>query len=197
MYDIRKEIINTLAVLNLNRSQFCKKFGFDLPNFSTFLNGGNTLGTDKIQQIFNILATEKEKLRWFEITLLLANGNRLNVRVEAIDGDTAIKRISRQPEFLQMLHQLGDAEIISTTFKEFKPPKLDPKNYVLQPSEDEGWWVVTDTVRNIVCKFHEGNFNNTQTITPLFDSTDIDELDHATAMRQMGDFIHDYHKELL
>ena len=194
MYDIRKEIINTLAVLNLNRSQFCKKFGFDLPNFSTFLNGGNTLGTDKIQQVLNVLAAEIAKLRRLEITFLLGNGDRIKCRVDAPDGDKAIKRIMAQPEFLA---SLGDAEILETTFKEIQPLELDPENYVLQPSKDEGWWVLTDKAHQIVCKFHEGQFNQSQTFTRLFDSTDLDELEFATIMRQFGDYLQTFHKELL
>lgn len=194
MYDIRKGIINTLAVLNLNRSQFCKKFGFDLPNFSTFLNGGNTLGTDKIQQVLNVLAAEIAKLRRFEITFLLGNGDRIKCRVDAPDGDKAIKRIMAQPEFLA---SLGDAEILETTFKEIQPLELDPKNYVLQPSKDRGWWVLTDKAHQIVCKFHEGQFNQSQTFTRLFDSTDLDELEFATIMRQFGDYLQTFHKELL
>lgn len=194
MYDIRRNIINSLAVLGLNRSQFCKRYGFELPNFSRFLNGEPTLGTEKIQKILNVLAAEIAKLRRFEITFLLGNGDRIKCRVDAPDGDKAIKRISEQPEFLA---SLGDAEILKTTFKEIQPLKLDSENYVLQPSKDEGWWVLTDKAHQIVCKFHEGQFNQSQTFTRLFDSNDLDELEYVTAMRQFGDYLQTYHKELL
>lgn len=194
MYDIRKNIINSLAVLGLSRFQFCKKFGFDLPNFSSFLNGEPTLGMDRVQTVLNILAIELAKLKRFEITFLLGNGERIKCRVDAPNGDKAIERIMKQPEFIQ---GLGNAEILQTTIKEIEPLKLDPGNYVLQPSKDAGWWVLTDKAHKIVCKFHEGQFKKSQTFTRLFDSNDLDELEYATVMRQFGDYLQAYHKELL
>ena len=194
MYDIRKNIINSLAVLGLSRFQFCKKFGFDLPNFSCFLNGEPTLGMDRVQTVLNILAAELAKLKRYEITFLLGNGDRIKCRVDAPNGDTAIERIMKQPEFIQ---GLGNAEILQTTLKEIEPLKLDKDNYVLQPSKDAGWWVLTDKAHKIVCKFHEGQFNQSQTFTRLFDSNDLDELEYATVMRQFGDYLQTFHKELL
>lgn len=194
MYDIRKNIINSLAVLGLSRFQFCKKFGFDLPNFSCFLNGEPTLGMDRVQTVLNILAAELAKLKRYEITFLLGNGDRIKCRVDAPNGDTAIERIMKQPEFIQ---GLGNAEILQTTLKEIEPLKLDKDNYVLQPSKDAGWWVLTDKAHKIVCKFHEGQFNQSQTFTRLFDSNDLDELEYATVMRQFGDYLQTFHKDLL
>lgn len=194
MYNIRRNIINSLAVLGLSRFQFCKKFGFDLPNFSCFLNGEPTLGMDRVQTVLNILAAELAKLKRYEITFLLGNGDRIKCRVDAPNGDTAIERIMKQPEFIQ---GLGNAEILQTTLKEIEPLKLDKDNYVLQPSKDAGWWVLTDKAHKIVCKFHEGQFNQSQTFTRLFDSNDLDELEYATVMRQFGDYLQTFHKDLL
>lgn len=44
--------------------------------------------------------------------------------------------------------------------------------YLLQKSEnDPQWWVVTDTEAQIVCRFREGAFNDTQQFTVLNDET--------------------------
>lgn len=44
--------------------------------------------------------------------------------------------------------------------------------YLLQKSDtDPLWWVVTDTEAQIVCRFREGAFNDTQQFTVLNDAT--------------------------
>lgn len=195
MYDIRKNIINSLAVLGLNRSQFCKRYGFELPNFSRFLNGEPTLGVDKVQSIMQILTEEISKLKRFKIKILLNNGNEAEVRVSAADEQTALDRIKTHPIFIDFV---GDSSVLSVEAKEDVDEKMNPKNYLLQPSKtDKGWWVVTDVKRNIVTKFKQGKFNETQHNTVLFDEINIDPLELATAMRGISEFLHVNHKDLL
>ena len=52
---IREAIISKLAADGVNRRQFCIKYGFNYPNFVNFLKGGNTLSTQKIEEILVIL----------------------------------------------------------------------------------------------------------------------------------------------
>lgn len=44
---IREAIISKLAADGVNRRQFCIKNNINYPNFVNFLNGGNTLSTQK------------------------------------------------------------------------------------------------------------------------------------------------------
>ncbi len=193
--DIRQNILNSLAVLGLSQYQFCKRHGIALSNFSAFLNGGSTLGVEKLQRIMAVLTAEIANLKRFLVRVVLSNGNRINSRVSAINGDVAIKRIMSQPEFLDFI---GDATITKATFEEIPVGEpVAPENYVLQPSTDKGWWVCTDKKRNIVCKFKEGDFQNTQKNTILFEDKDTDELEVATAMREMGDYLQAHHADKL
>lgn len=52
---IREAIISKLAADGLNRRQFCIKTGVNYPNFVNFLKGGNTLSTQKIEEILILL----------------------------------------------------------------------------------------------------------------------------------------------
>lgn len=52
---IREAIIKQLATDGVNRRQFCIKYGFNYPNFVNFLKGGNTLSTQKIEEILLLL----------------------------------------------------------------------------------------------------------------------------------------------
>lgn len=193
--DIRQNIINSLAVLGLSRRQFCKQHGIALSNFSAFLNGGNTLSVERVQDIMQILTAELAKLRRFLIKMVLSNGNLTNIRVSAINGDVAIQRIMQQPELINFI---GNAEILKISYEEIPVGEsVQPENYLLQPSTDKGWWVCTDKRRNIVCKFKENDFQNTQKNTVLFDNGNVDELEVATAMREMGDYLVAHHSNIL
>lgn len=63
---IREAILQKLAADGVNRRQFCFKNNIHYPNFVNFLKGGNTLSTQKIEEILVILKLkivpkEKEK----------------------------------------------------------------------------------------------------------------------------------------
>lgn len=72
------------------------------------------------------------------------------------------------------------------------------EQYKLERSNDmPGWWVLTDTKYLIVLKFKEGDFNDSQKVTPL--NEDIVELGAqklAEIMRMMGDYIVRYHGDI-
>lgn len=52
---IREAIISKLAADGVNRRQFCLKNNIHYPNFVNFLKGGNTLSTQKIEEILLLL----------------------------------------------------------------------------------------------------------------------------------------------
>lgn len=133
-------------------------------------------------------------MKRFLIKIILLNGYRANIRVTAEDGDAAIRRIENQPEFLDFI---DGSEISKIEVEEIPLVPISPDNYLLQPSATKGWWVVTDIKRNIVVKFQQGKFNDTQQNTILFDDATMNELEYATAMREIGEYLFQYHKNLL
>ena len=72
--------------------------------------------------------------------------------------------------------------------------------FLLQHSVQPLHWVCTDTENNIVCRFEEHKFNETQKFTLLNgDSfrTKEEALAVATYIRDMGDWLHDYHYDIV
>lgn len=70
--------------------------------------------------------------------------------------------------------------------------------FILQQSTEPTWWVYTDTAHNIVCRFKEHEFNNTQDFTLLDGdtfSTREEALSFATYTREMADWLLDNHKD--
>lgn len=133
-------------------------------------------------------------MKRFLIKITLSGNYQANIRVAAEDGGAAIARVIQSPEFLSFL---GDREILNIEFEEIPFVAVNPDNYLLQPSATAGWWVVTDTRRNIVVKFKEGDFNASQQNTVLFDDAAVSELEYATAMREIAEYLQQYHKEII
>lgn len=74
---------------------------------------------------------------------------------------------------------------------------LDKDRFLLQPSKEPGWYVLTDTKLLITLRFRAGDFNGSQKVTQLDDSRIINPMDIATSLRLMGDWIQKYHRELI
>lgn len=63
------------------------------------------------------------------------------------------------------------------------------ERFILQPSQDEGFWVATDKEKGIVVKFEEHKFNETQQTTLLDDADASDFMGLARAMRELGEWM--------
>lgn len=70
------------------------------------------------------------------------------------------------------------------------------ERFILQPSQEQGFWVATDTVNGIVIKFREHQFNETQQTTLLNGETfktAEEALAVATYMREIADWLRENH----
>ena len=70
------------------------------------------------------------------------------------------------------------------------------ERFILQPSQEKGFWVATDTEHGIVVKFKEHQFNETQQTTLLNGDTfktAEEALAVATYMREIADWLRDNH----
>lgn len=70
------------------------------------------------------------------------------------------------------------------------------ERFILQPSQDQGFWVATDTVNGIVIKFEHQKFNETQKTTLLNGETfktAEEALAVATYMREIADWLRENH----
>lgn len=72
------------------------------------------------------------------------------------------------------------------------------ERFILQPSEEPGFWVATDQEHGLVVKFKEHQFNQTHHPTLLNGDTfhSVDEaLKYATYMRELADWLAVNHKD--
>lgn len=70
--------------------------------------------------------------------------------------------------------------------------------YLLQKSsEDPLWWVLTDTQKEIVCRFKEGEFNESQKFTLLRENSEYDMTKLPAIVREMSDWLAENHYEIV
>lgn len=191
MFNIRDNIKVALAVLGITPYRFCKENGVELSNFSAFLNGGNTLGVAKIQAIMTRLGELLAKMPRFKVTVKFANGSICNAYISAPTAEEAVNRVVVQPDFALF----GGGDIVSTHVTEYCT-NYSAQNYVLQPSKDAGWYILTDTAKQIVIKFKKGDFDNTQKATILFDKGIYTAAELAAATEEMRHYLMEHHKDI-
>lgn len=125
-------------------------------------------------------------MQQYHFNIELSNGDQVSTIVAASDQESALHRLKETDEFINFV---GDNTIINITCIEQKNTKLNTSQFLLQKSKDNGYWVITDTIRNIVVKFKEHEFNNTQKCTYLYDTKKIDALEFASALREIGEYL--------
>jgi len=72
---------------------------------------------------------------------------------------------------------------------------MNNNRFILQPSQEQGFWVATDNENEIEIKFREHEFNETQEVTLLGDKqiTASTAQTLATAMRELADWLSKEH----
>lgn len=70
---------------------------------------------------------------------------------------------------------------------------MEQQRFILQPSQEQGFWVATDQVNGIVIKFKEHQFNETQQVTLLEDADPNDYKKLAKAMSEVADWLRTNH----
>lgn len=132
-------------------------------------------------------------MKRFQIKITLSNGDKINAKSVGENREDAVNRLFSVPEFVSFI---GSNEIKTAEAVEIPFEKINPENFLLQKSESkENHFVVTDLKRNFVIIFERGFFNDRQKCTMLFNN--LSELDAAAALREIGEFLWIYHRELI
>ena len=75
---------------------------------------------------------------------------------------------------------------------------MQQERYNLQRSSNTpNGWVITDTEYGVVVTFTQGQFNDTQKVTLLYDNTNLNIQDYARIMRELGDYMADNHSNII
>lgn len=132
-------------------------------------------------------------MKTYQIKISFADGDKAVINVTAENLEAAIEKIKNTSEFKVFA---ANKTVLSISHKIIPSDVVNPTDYILQPSEDKGFWVVTDKKNNVVVKFKEGSFNETQKATFLF-NTNKTAVELATIMRKIGEWLSSNHSDLI
>ena len=119
----------------------------------------------------------------------------IEARVDAKTPQEAIDRVIEQDKVKAIVEKWGgEAEV---ECHEIEDAVLDKERFILQPSKEPGWYVLTDEQLLITLRFRAGDYNGSQQVTMLDDKRIVDPLDIATSLRLMGDWMQKYSPELI
>lgn len=122
----------------------------------------------------------------------------VEARVDARTPEEAIDRVLQLPQVQETVkNKWGVGTEIEVEVEPIEDAVLDKDRFLLQPSKEEGWYVLTDTQLLITLRFRAGDFNGSQKVTQLDESRITNPMDIATSLRLMGDWIQKYHRELI
>lgn len=132
----------------------------------------------------------------YSVIIHLSDGSRVDAKAVGENQADAIEMVKNSQHVISFI---GDREItkVDISFLE-KVTDVSEENYILQKSTiRDNWYVVTDKINNVVIQFERGKYNTTSKVTPLDDTTNISAIDMATIIREIGEYIYKYHKDLL
>ena len=120
----------------------------------------------------------------------------IEARVDAKTPEEAIDMLMHQDKVKEIVEHKwgGEAEV---ECRPIEDAVLDKKRFILQPSKEPGWYVLTDEQLLITLRFRAGDFNGSQQVTMIDESRVKDPMDIATSLRLMGDWMLKYHKDLI
>lgn len=125
------------------------------------------------------------------ITILCNDSSEIKAKVigENIEDVKArILTLDKVKEFICKGGGLCQIDIRKDYTKEIMP------EYKLEPSQEQGKWVLTDLTHMVVFRWEDKRYNDTVKITPLNDDI-LSALDMATVMRQAGEWLMKNHPD--
>lgn len=132
----------------------------------------------------------------YRVIIKLSNEEEVDAKVAAESEEHAVKRLVDTPQFRQFVGTSKIRETSITLLGEYKEVDNTARFVFGESKEKTNWFVVTDTVEMFVVRFEKGRYNETAIITPLNDNISSD-LQSATSLREIGEYLVKYHPEVL
>lgn len=133
-------------------------------------------------------------MKTYIITLTLSSGNKVNASIAAENYTAAMTRLMQSKDYLNFVE---NDEIESMDFeieKTLRPLAINPKNYKIEKLLNHHWRC-TDVQRDIRVVWKEGDYNDS--VVCNADNCAESPIAVATAMREIGEYLFHYHKNLL
>ena len=135
-------------------------------------------------------------MKKYIINIKLTDGREIHSSVVARNKNDALSRLQSTPQYIDFLAE-NDATIESVCIEPVEIKSIDNSRfYVTNIKNKEGWYVVADLENRIKVEFKKGHYNDMQNVRP-FVGYKPDALATATALREIGEFMNNYFKDLI
>ena len=136
-------------------------------------------------------------MKQYKINIDLTNGDRVEAKSVGENQADALGRIIKQPQFVKFINEsnseIDKVEIIP--IGEAAP--ISPEDYALQYDKENDRYIVADRKNLVMVTFAKGRYNDTAKVTDLNKNEITDALRMATILREIGEYVTQYHKELV
>ena len=138
-------------------------------------------------------------MKIYIITLTLSSGNKVNARIAAENYTDAMTRLMQSKDYLNFVE---NDEIKSMDFEIEKTvsPAVNPQNYKIEKLLNHHWRCYHLKL-GIYATWKQGYYNDSVIINYTKEYaarySEISPLESATALREIGEYLFQYHKNLL
>lgn len=134
-------------------------------------------------------------MKRYKITIKLVNGDEVQSTVVARNQADALRRLEKTPQYVEFV---GDGEIEKVDIEPVPIKPLDNERFAVTTIDNKkGWYVLADLDNLIRVEWKKGMYNETQQVSPIGDGKPLSALDHATALREIGEYLFENFKDLV
>lgn len=131
----------------------------------------------------------------YHIIIDLSNGRQVDAKVVGTDEKDAMARLKARPEYAAFV---GKATVVSEKVVEIMDVSIDKERFAVTAiSQRPGWYVIADLDNLLKVEWQRGMYNETQKVLPIGQGKELSATEAATAMREIGEFLHDNFLELI
>lgn len=128
-------------------------------------------------------------------TITLTDGRRVEARAIGETSRQALEALKANKQFQDYVAN-SSIDSVNATFEDKVKPVTEDCCILQESREKPNHYVVTHLATKIVVIFAKGGYNETARVVPLKDEPGR-PLEEATALREIGEFLALYHKDLL
>lgn len=136
-------------------------------------------------------------MKYYKIIIIFQSGDKVHARIEARNQSDALDKLMKQETFIKFTYDndVGGVDKVEIIPEEKK--SIDNKRFaVTNIKNKKGWYVVADLDNRIKIEFKKGHYNDMQKVS-YFGKGEIDALQSATALREIGEYMYEFFKELI
>ena len=132
-------------------------------------------------------------MKRYSVTVTMADGGIVDAKVTARNKSDAIGRLMRDGQFREATDgkKVESIDVIPIPIE-----PIDEKRFAVRTIANKtGWYIVEDAGTGFRIEWKKGMYNETNRVIPPHDIEDAAAA--ATALREIGEYLHDNFREII